>query len=101
MSKLERAPTSKRAGVKKIVEEFLGLVFSFDFDNYNETHKKNLGVQREREIQAEIRGFNKAQEALRDLIAIVATDPNLDLAEIRADGQMQPELVGERRFWIG
>lgn len=98
---MERVAKSKRVGVKACVEEFLGFVFSFDFENYNETHKKNLGVQREREIQAEIRGFNKAQEALRDLIAINGTDAVEYLSEVRADGQMQPELVGDRRFWIG
>jgi hypothetical protein len=84
-------------GLKRVVEEFLGLVFSYDYSS----SKKKIGVQREREIEAEIRGFNKAQEALRDLVRIHGTDAIHHLADERADGQVEPQMVGNTRLWIG
>lgn len=97
MRGVDRAPTSQRRGVRAIVEDFLGLVFTYDY----EAAKKKPGVQREREIEAEIRGFNKAQEALRELIARYGTDPNIELAEVREKGQREPEWIGDRKVWFG
>lgn len=93
----ERATKSKRVGLKRIAEEFLGLVFTYDYS----ASKKKIGVQREREIEAEIRGFNKAQEALRDLIKVHGTDAIHYLADEREDGQVEPQMVGDTRLWIG
>lgn len=98
---MERVVKSKQVGVKACVQEFLGLVFSFDYDDYNKRKRKPMGVQREREIEAEIRGFNKAQEVLRDLIAVNGTDSILHLSELRVEGQREPQLIGDKRYWVG
>jgi hypothetical protein len=52
----ERAPKSKRVGLKRITEEFLGIVFSYDYSK----SKKKIGVQREREIEGGNQGLQQS-----------------------------------------
>lgn len=92
----KRLPKSKRFGLKKSVEMFLEEVFSFDFEK-----AKKMSQVKEREIQAEIRGYAKAQEHLREIIAMGGTDAIAELAEVRTEGQMRPKIIGNMRAWMG
>lgn len=56
---------------------------------------------KEREILAELRGFNKAQETLRDILTLNGTPPAAALARIRSEGQQEPTMLGDKRVWIG
>lgn len=93
----ERLPKSKRFGLKVCVEEFLSRVFSYDFDN----PPRKLSQYKEREILAEIRGYAKAQEHLREIIALGGTDAIANLAEVRDERQMRPRMIGDMRTWVG
>lgn len=88
-----RLPKSKRVGLNRLVEDFLGAVMV-------EPEKKTSQAQ-QRENAAEIRGFYKAQERLRELIAMGGTDAIAELAEVRDDRQQRPVMIGNFRIWMG
>lgn len=92
---LHREPKSKQKGLKALVEHHLSLVFDYDFDNA----PRKMSQSREREIEAEIRGFCKAQEKLREVIAIYGTDAILGLSDVREDGQRRPRNLAGGRNW--
>lgn len=91
----ERLPKSKRVGLKTLVEDYLATVFTFDFED-----TKKMSQSKEREILAEIRGYAKAQERLREVIAMGGTDAIAELAEIRDERQMRPKVIGNFRAWM-
>lgn len=94
---IERAPKSKRIAAPAIIEQFLSMVFDYDFANA----PRKLSQAKEREIEAEIRSFCKAQEKLRELLAIHGTDAIASLADIRDERQRRPQNMAGRRTWIG
>lgn len=56
---------------------------------------------RQRENQAQIIGFNRAQEALRQILKEHGAGEDLKaLAEVRADGQQVPIQVGDLKAWV-
>lgn len=80
----------------KCIEGFLELAFDYDWDK-----AKKMPQYWEREIQAEIRGFNKAQEYLRGILELNGTPTAAQLAEIRSEGQVRPEKHGKLNIWMG
>ncbi len=84
---------AKKRSLKYCVEGFLELVIS-------EPEKMPKQEYRCREIHAEMRGFNKAQEHLRGILELNGTDAAAALSEIREDGQMRPERHGKFNLWM-
>lgn len=84
---------SKKIGLSKCVEGFLGLVM-------NPPEKMPRQQYRQHEIYAEIRGFNKAQEHLRGVLKLNGTPTAVRLAEVRADGQQHPQKIGNKNLWF-
>lgn len=92
-----RNPKSKRAGLKLIVHDFLlGVMVRPDGIEKKAQYKQ-------REMEAEIRGYYKAQEHLREMIAMAGTDAIAELAEVRdPEGRQQrPVMIGNMRTWFG
>ena len=48
-----------------------------------------------------MRGFYKAQERLRELIAIYGTDAITKLADVRNEKQQRPVNMVGMRTWVG
>lgn len=90
----ERRAKNKRLALPHIVEEFLSLTLSRP-----EGYEKMAEYKR-REIDREMLGFNKAQEKLREFIALGGTDAIQDLADVRDDRQIRPTLIGKLRTWM-
>lgn len=91
----ERQPKSKRIGLSKSVTHFLEL-----------SMKRPEGIEKkaqykQREMEAEMRGFYKAQETLREIIAVAGTDAIADLANVRTEDQQRPIVMAGMRTWIG
>jgi hypothetical protein len=59
-----------------------------------------LPAYKQREIDRETLGFYKAQEKLREFIALGGTDAIADLADVRDDRQLRPTLIGNLRSWM-
>ena len=58
--------------------------------------------QRKQElVETEMRGFYKAQERLRELIAIYGTDAITKLADVRNEKQQRPVNMVGMRTWVG
>lgn len=92
---LERAPRSKRLGLAKLVTAFLEMA-----PVRPENGKRKISQRRERELDLECMAFCKAQEKLRELIAIYGTDSIAELADIRVEGQMRPHNLAGSRNWM-
>jgi hypothetical protein len=88
-----RLPKKKQLALPHIVEEFLSLTISRP-DNY-----ADLTEHKRAEIDREIVGFAKAQEKLREFIALCGVEAIADLADVRDDRQPRPQLVGGLRVW--
>lgn len=86
----------KKLGLGGCVECFLELVFSYDWEK-----SKKMPQYREREVRAEIRGYNKAQEHLRCILELNGTPLAAKLGEVRSKGQEQPERIGNLSVWMG
>lgn len=88
-------PKSKRVGLTKLTTEFLELALILP-----ENHDK-LAQYKQRENEAEMRGYFKAQETLRELIVLGGTDAIQDLAEVRNPKQWRPTYMeGLGRVWF-
>ena len=85
---------AKRVGLKTCVEAFLELAIG-------EPEKEPKQKYLQRENAAEIRGFNKAQEQLRGILELNGTEAAVKLAEIRAEGQIRPQRIGNMSVWMG
>ena len=91
----KRLPKRKRRGLRVLVEHFLeGVMVPPEGLEKKSQRKQDL-------CWAEIRGYNKAQEHLREVIAMGGHDNLADLAEVRDEGQMRPTMIGKLRTWIG
>jgi hypothetical protein len=90
----QRLPRAKRLALPHCVEEFLSLTMS-EPENYVTMSQKKQG-----EIDREMLGFYKAQEKLREFIALGGTDAIADLADVRDDQQLRPGLLGTMRVWM-
>ena len=90
----ERLPRSKRLALPHVVEEFLSLTLS-EPESY-----PTMSRRKQAEIDREIVGFAKAQEKLREFIALGGTDAIADLADVRDDRQPRPTLIGNLRAWM-
>lgn len=84
---------ARAMGLPKCVEGFLQLVVE-------PPEKMPKQQYRQREIEAEIRGFNKAQEKLREVIEFNGTDAIKSLAEVREEGQQRPQRAGNLNLWV-
>lgn len=91
----ERVPKSRRVGLPKLVTHFLEGVMVLPKGIEKKAQYK------QREMEAEIRGYNKAQENLREIIAMGGTDAIADLAEVRDERQQRPVMIGNLRTWFG
>jgi N-methylhydantoinase B/oxoprolinase/acetone carboxylase alpha subunit len=89
------AKNKGKIGLSKCVQGFLEQVYGIDWEKAGKMPR-----YREREIQAEIRGYNKAQEQLRGLLELNGTPTAAKLAEARAEGQMRPEKRGNTYLWL-
>lgn len=89
-----RLPRSKRLALPHCVEEFLSLTISPPDDFALMSERKQA------EIEREMMGFAKAQEKLREFIALAGTDAIADLADVRDDRQPRPQDVGGLRVWM-
>ena len=89
-----RLPKKKQLALPHIVEEFLSLTIS-EPENY-----ADLTEQKRAEIDREMVGFAKAQEKLREFIALCGVDAIADLADVRDDRQPRPQDVGGLRVWM-
>lgn len=90
----ERLPKKKQLALPHVVEEFLSLTLSPP-EKY-----PTMSQAKQREIDREMVGFNKAQEKLREFIALAGTDAIQDLADVRDDRQIRPTLIGGLRTWM-
>jgi len=90
-----RLPKAKRLALPHIVEEFLSLTMSPP-ESY-----VTMSQRKQAEIDREMLGFAKAQEKLREFIALGGTDAIADLADVRDDRQPRPQLIGNLRVWMG
>jgi hypothetical protein len=86
-------PAKKRIGLEQCVRGFLSLTIT-----PAEKTPKRLRDQRDDEMQ--MLGFNHAQEMLRGILELNGTPTASALAEVRADGQLRPERVGNINFWV-
>ena len=84
---------ANKFGLKKCAEAFLQLVIE-------PPEKMPKQQYRQREIEAEMRGFNKAQEKFREIIELNGTDAIKSLAEVREEGQQRPQKAGNLNLWI-
>lgn len=90
-----RNAKSKRVGLKTAVEWFLEVTMTPP----DGIEKK--AQYKQREMEAEMRGFYKAQEHLREIIAMAGTDAIAELADIRDERQQRPVMIGTFRTWLG
>lgn len=90
----ERLPKKKQLALPHVVEEFLSLTLSRP-EGYD-----GMAEHKQREIDRETVGFYKAQEKLREFIALGGTDAIADLADVRDDRQIRPTLIGTLRTWM-
>lgn len=91
----ERVPKSKRMSLENCVRHFL-----------EEAIVPPEGIekksQRKQDIcNQEVISYNKAQERLREIIAMGGTDAIADLAEVRNENQRRPHMMGNMRVWLG
>ena len=85
----------KKLGLAACVEEYLKLVIAPP----EGIEKKS---QRKQDIcNAEMRGFNRAQETLRDVLKLNGTPAAAKLGEIEEEGQQRPREIAGRRMWVG
>lgn len=89
-----RLPKKKRLTLPHVTEEFLSLTLSKP-----EKYETMSGAKQEA-IDREILGFCKAQEKLREFIALGGTDAISDLADVRDDRQLRPTMIGNLRTWM-
>jgi hypothetical protein len=89
-----RLPKKKQLALPHVVEEFLSLALSPP-----ESYESMSGAKQEA-IDREILGFCKAQEKLREFVALAGTDAISDLADVRDDRQIRPVLIGNLRAWV-
>jgi hypothetical protein len=90
-----RVPKSKRISLEKCVRHFL-----------EEAIVPPEGIekksQRKQDIcNQEIISYNKAQERLREIIAMGGTDAIAELADVRNEKQRRPVMLGKFRAWMG
>lgn len=90
-----RVAKSKRISLEKCVRQFLdeAVVPPEGWEKKSQT-KQHL-------ITQEIISYNKAQERLREIIAMGGTDAIADLAEVRNEKQRRPVMIGNMRTWFG
>lgn len=91
----KRNPKSKRAGLSRLVEAFLETVM------VRPEGIEKKAQYKQREMEAEMRGWYKAQEHMRELIAMAGTDAIAELAEVRDKRQQRPVMIGNMRTWFG
>lgn len=89
-----RLPKKKQLALPHIVEEFLSMTIS-EPDSYS-----SMSEQKKAEIDREMIGFAKAQEKLREFIALCGVEAIADLADVRDDRQPRPQDVGGLRVWM-
>jgi len=90
----QRLPRNKRLALPHVVEEFLSLTLS-----HPEGFEMMSGAK-QAEIDREQVGFYKAQEKLREFIALGGISEISDLADVRDDRQIRPVLIGTLRTWV-
>jgi len=90
----ERLPRAKRLALPHVVEEFLSLTLS-DPEGF-----EMMSGAKQAEITRETIGFCKAQEKLREFIALGGRDEIADLADVRDSRQVRPVLIGNLRTWV-
>jgi hypothetical protein len=89
----ERLPKKQQLALPHVVEEFLSLVIERP-EGYDDMLPSKM-----REIDRERVGFYKAQEKLRELVALAGNDAIADLADVRDDRQIRPSLIDTLRVW--
>lgn len=80
----QRLPKKKQLALPHIVEEFLALCTERP-ENYS-----RMLPAKQAELDRERIGFYKAQEKLREFVALGGTDAIADLADVRDDRQIRP-----------
>lgn len=90
----ERLPKKKRLALPQVVHEFLSLAMVRP-ESY-----ETMSQRKQTEVDREMLGFYKAQEKLREFIALGGTDAISDLADVRDDRQIRPQMIGNLRTWM-
>jgi hypothetical protein len=90
-----RLPAPKRLTLPHLCEEFLSLVMSVPAEDF-----ATMAPDKQARIDGERLGFAKAQEKLREFIALAGVAEISDLADIRDDRQLRPTLAGTMRLWM-
>jgi hypothetical protein len=89
----ERLPKKRQMALPHVVEEFLNLCVERP-ENYT-----RMSAAKQAELDKERLGFYRAQEKLREFVALGGTDAIADLADVRDDRQIRPVggiwLVGD------
>jgi hypothetical protein len=80
----QRLPKKKQMALPHVVEEFLSLCTERP-ENYT-----RMSAAKQAELDRERIGFYKAQEKLREFVAIGGGDGFADLADVRDDRQIRP-----------
>jgi hypothetical protein len=89
-----RLPKKKQLALPHVVEEFLSLCVERT-EGYS-----RMSAARQAEMDKERLGFYKAQEKLREFIALGGGDAFADLADVRDDRQIRPFVMGRSRMWM-
>jgi hypothetical protein len=85
----------RRVKLETIIHDFLSITLTHP----EYTAKTPQYV--ERENQATIIGYCRAQENLRDFLKTHGTTEAIRaLGDVRADGQQKPMKVGDRNLWV-
>lgn len=89
-----RALKKDRLVLPQVVHEFLSLCIERPPEYPKWSAAKQAEIDRER------LGFYKAQEKLREFIALAGINEIADLADVRDDRQIRPQLMGTMRIWL-
>lgn len=90
-----RVAKSKRISLEKCVKHFLEEAI-LPPEGWEKKSQAKQNV-----ITQEIISYNKAQERLREIIAMGGTDAIAELAETRSPKQRRPVMIGKFRTWMG
>lgn len=90
----ERLPKKKQLALPHVVEEFLSLCVERP-ENYS-----RMSAAKQAELDKERLGYYKAQEKLREFIALGGVDAITDLADVRDDRQLRPHIANGLRIWV-
>lgn len=90
-----RLPEAEQVDLEGCVKHFLEVKLERPEGIEKKSQKKQA------ELEKEMRGFYRAQEKLREILAMGGVDAIAHLADVRIEGQQRPRIAGGTRAWLG